>query len=292
MADDGEPRLDHLSLASTPLVAFRGGEPLWQGSGFFYMHEDSEGSRFLYLVTSLHLLTGQPPGGRETSIVEHIVFQFHEKDCVPTHVRPVRVPLYTRNGTPAWIESAGSPMADVAVIPVPPSVCHDLTVYCIDASWIHAGNLSPGPGARMQAVAFPYGCHDRANGLPLWQSAILASDFAADFEGEPRMAVEMAAYPGSAGAPVFWESRLQPPSGALDSASAVTFRRFVGVFMPPRLSGDGRFPEAFCTSGQPATIARDAGPLGWIWRADVVEKMVESVDLERWGKEVLANLAS
>ena len=285
----GSVELDHLSLATTPVVALHGEQPLWQGSGFLYLFQRGE-DQFLYLVTNLHVLTGHPPGAKGRSAADHIAFHLRRSAEVSAEVRPVRVPLFTRQGRPVWLESASVPHADVAAIPVPASVCSGCSINCIDASWASAGNSEPGPLTPVHAVAFPYGYHDRENGLPLWQSGMLASEPAVDFGGDPCMAVELAAYPGTSGAPVFMLTQHQPPGAATQVASPVVMRRFLGVYASPALEQGGGYPEAYCAQASPAAIARDAGGIGRIWRASVVEDLVSSVDTAKWEREILADL--
>lgn len=284
--------LDHLSLATTPVVALRSGEPAWQGSGFFYIHTDEETDRrFLYLVTSLHVLTGSPPGVAEGGAINEIVFQFHLDREEPARVRPVRAPLYTRDGRRAWLQSEATPVADIAVLPIPPDLCEGLTLYCIDESWARAGDSGPGILASVHTVGFPYGCHDRRNALPLWQTGTLVSEPGVDFDGEPCLRLETPPYPGTAGAPVLSVAEHRPRGAASGLAQPVRVHRLLGVFATPMMDSGNGYPEAWCDAGSATAVAREAGMHGTIWRASVIDEVVRSVNLDRWGQEVLAALA-
>lgn len=282
--------LDHLSFATTPVVALRGEQPIWQGSGFFYLHQHEE-NKVLYLVTNYHVLSGRAPGVEGEPLADQIVFQFHVSADDPADVRPVRVPLFTQQRRPVWLQSETAAEADLVAIPVPAHVCEGCTINCLDASWAKGGAASLSPTAPIHVVGFPYGYHDQKNALPLWQSGALASEPEVDFNGQPLMLIDLPAYPGMSGAPAFalgYQS--QPVPGQAQPQVGMT-RQFLGVYASMPVTDDGQFPEAFCTTGRPGIVVRDASHWGRIWRASLIEELVGSVDTERWEREVLADLA-
>lgn len=282
--------LDHLSFATTPIVAMRDEQPLWQGSGFFYLYQQKD-IKVLYLVTNYHVLSGRAPGESDEPLADHVIFQFHLNADDPSELRPVRVPLFTQQRRPVWLQSGTAPEADMVAIPVPAHVCEGCTINCLDASWARADSASLSPVAPIHVVGFPYGYHDQKNVLPLWQTGALASEPGLDFEGQPLMLIDLPAYPGMSGAPAFALAyRNEPVSGQAQPQLGMT-RQFLGIYASMPVTDDGRFPEAFCTGGRPGIVARDAGHWGRIWRASLIEELVSSVDTERWEQEVLADLA-
>lgn len=255
--------LDHLSFATTPIVALHEQEPVWQGSGFFYLYDRGD-SQFLYLVTNYHVLSGQAPGKTAYHGAEEIVFQFHLDAEKPGTVRPVRVPLFSSARRPVWLQSTRFPEADLAVVPITPNVCSGCEVNCLDASWIPSDLSGLSPLAPMHVVGFPYGYHDRENALPLWQAGTLASEPSVDIDGYPMLTVDMPAYPGMSGAPAFALGYRQEGGPGQTQTSAGMIRQFLGVYASLPITGDGAFPEAFCTMGRPGVVARDAGTWGRI----------------------------
>jgi hypothetical protein len=168
---------------------------------------------------------------------------------------------------------------------VPAHVCEGCTINCLDRSWMAGDESELSPIAPIHVVGFPYGYHDRENALPLWQTGALASEPSVDVDGQPMILVDMPAYPGMSGAPVFALAyRQNQPQGGM-------VRQFIGIYASLPVTDDGQFPEAFCTAGRPGVVARDAGNWGRVWRARLVEELVSSVDTERWEREVLADLA-
>lgn len=280
--------LDHLSFATTPVVALRDEQPLWQGSGFFYLHE-RDGNKVLYLVTNYHVISGLAPESGGESPVDHIIFQFHTNPEEPGEVRPVRVPLYTRQGQRVWIQQEESPIADLVAIPLPSHVCEGCTINCIDRSWAQPGSTPIGPASSIQLVGFPYGYHDQKNSLPLWQSGLLASEPDFDVNGLPIMLLDIPVYPGMSGAPAFAISVRS--TGTPGQPGGTMIRRFIGIYASLPITDDQRFPEEFCGAGRPGVVARDAGTWGRVWRADVLEALVSQLDTERWEREILADLA-
>lgn len=283
--------LDHLSFATTPIVALYEQEPVWQGSGFFYLYKRGD-SQFLYLVTNYHVLSGQAPGKAAHYGADEIVFQFHLDADEPGKVRPVRVPLFSSKRRPVWLQSERSPEADLAVVPITPNVCSGCKINCLDAGWIPTDVSGLSPLAPMHVVGFPYGYHDRENALPLWQAGTLASEPSVDSDGYPMLTIDMPAYPGMSGAPAFALGYRQESGSGQSQASTRMVRQFLGVYASLPITDDGAFPEAFCTAGRPGVIARDAGTWGRVWRASLLEELVSSVDTERWEREILADLVT
>ena len=282
--------LDHLSFATTPVVALRDEKPLWQGSGFFYLHQ-KEDIKVLYLVTNYHVIAGRAPEDPAGPVADHIVFQFHLDADVPGSVRPVRVPLFSRGGQRVWLQSESVPAADLVAIPVPAHICEGCRINCLDRNWMADldGDLSP--IAPIHVVGFPYGYHDRENALPLWQTGALASEPSVDVDGQPMVLVDMPTYPGMSGAPAFALASREQRLPGQNHLQPGAFRRFIGMYASLPVTDDGQFPEAFCSAGRAGLVARDAGNWGRIWRARLIEELVSSVDTERWEREVLADLA-
>lgn len=283
--------VNDLSLATTPVVALADETPLWQGSGFFYMAKSAD-SRFVYLVTSKHVLTGAAPGqDPATSCPDHVVFQFHVSTEAVENVQSVRMPLYTSQGRPVWLTNERAPNADLAALLIPGGICEGLALRCLDSAAANAGQAPSEPLTAVHSLGFPYGCHDQKNSLPLWLSGALASEPGFDFDGEPCMAIDLPPYPGLSGAPVFTTTEYRPPAAGAGLARPVSVRRFLGIYASPPLPDGSGYPETLCAVTHPAIVARDVGNLGRIWRADLIEELVSNVDTERWRDEIWANLA-
>lgn len=68
--------IDHISLCTTPVYLYDNDKLKSQGTGFYYVHKDSD-LQALFLVTNHHVLTGSAPDKKKAPIGNNIVFQFH-----------------------------------------------------------------------------------------------------------------------------------------------------------------------------------------------------------------------
>jgi V8-like Glu-specific endopeptidase len=58
-------------------------------------------------------------------------------------------------------------------------------------------------GGLVTLIGYPYDYYDKKNSLPVWKTGHIASEPAVDFEGNPLFVVDVSAFPGMSGAPVF-----------------------------------------------------------------------------------------
>src|ERR1019366_6424012 len=193
--------IDALSLLTTPVLLRKGGSTVSQGTGFYYLHGVAP-KQVLFLVTNIHVLTGNAPLEGKPPIGEAIQFQLHQSADNPGAVKTVQHPLFTRSGKRTWIETSCKE-ADVAVIPLPAGVFNNCHVQCIDAAWLTAGRLMVRPASAVNLVGYPYGYYDKTNALPVFKTGHVASEPWIEFEGKPLFLVDVAAFPGMSGAPVF-----------------------------------------------------------------------------------------
>lgn len=53
--------IEHISLITTPIQLLKGNVVISQGTGFYYLLEDSTKGKIIFLVTNYHVLTGNSP---------------------------------------------------------------------------------------------------------------------------------------------------------------------------------------------------------------------------------------
>jgi hypothetical protein len=147
-------------------------------------------------------LTGSPPGEDKPPIGDNIAFQFHLSDTETGKVKTIRFPLFAKNGKPVWIQSTSYPEADLAVMPLATSLYQHCKIYCISAEWAK-GNLRVRPTTQVTLVGYPYGYYDKKNALPIWKTGSVASEPEVNFGGKPLFLVDVSAFPGMSGSPVF-----------------------------------------------------------------------------------------
>jgi hypothetical protein len=280
--------IDYLSLSTTPVNLLKGNDLVSQGTGFYYV-EKAEGGQVLFLVTNYHVLTGSAPNDRKSPIGDNITFQFHESAEVPGKVKTLRLPLFTKSGKPLWITSSSFPEADLAVIPVLSDAYKDCKVSCISAEWAKPQMLLR-PTTNVTLVGYPYGYFDTANALPIWKTGTIASEPGVDFEKKPLLLVDVAAFPGMSGSPVFAIA-----SGIYERAdgSAVTpgsVREFLGVYASMQMVGKNKYLEQLTHGAQYGIRDMESLQIGHVWKANLVLETIKSVNIRHWESEVLAEL--
>lgn len=280
--------IDHLSLSTTPVNLFKGSELVSQGTGFYYVEKVEDG-QVLFLVTNYHVLTGSAPSDKKAPIGDNVSFQFHESAEETGNVKTVRFPLFTRSGKPVWIASASFPEADLAVIPVVGNAYKDSKVSCISADWAKSQMLLR-PTTNVTLVGYPYGFFDTANALPIWKTGTIASEPAVDFEKKPLLLIDVAAFPGMSGSPVFAiaSGMYELADGSAVTAGAV--REFLGVYASMQMVGKNKFLEQLTHGAQYGIRDMESLQIGHVWKAKLVLETIKSVDIRRWDGEILADL--
>lgn len=276
-----DPPLHQLSLATSPVTAFINGRACWQGSGFLFLGRQGH-DRYLFLITVRHLLTPEPSGVTKAPAPDTVTFQLRISSDDPARVRPVRVPLYTRDGDPVWLDSRTWPEAEVAVIPVPGSLCEGIPVHCIDRTWSSPAVATVHAGMPLHVIGFPYSSEARPGALPVWHAGSLASDPGNQSTDTQELWGNVPPFPGMAGAPA-----VAAPTSPTEKEAPI--RRLIGVYAGAR-SLTGRTAEEVGVQNGISSVVREFPPWGAIWRAQLIDELIENADLEYWQREVLGRL--
>jgi hypothetical protein len=277
--------VDHLSLSTTPVVLLRGEELVSQGTGFYFARTLEQQS-VLFLVTNYHVLTGSAPTENKPPIGDNITFQFHRAATNPGDVHTVRLPLFNKRQRPLWIASATTPEADMAVIPLPTACSEGCDVRCISADWAKSGNLKVRPTSNVTLIGYPYGYHDKKNALPIWKTGSVASEPLVDFDGKPLIVIDISAFPGMSGAPAFASSygMYETEEGATTVGGA---RRFLGVYASMQMLKERKFLEELAHGTRLGIVTQESLELGHVWKAGLIIKTIDSVDVDKYVAEVL-----
>jgi len=282
--------IDNLSLATTPVFLLKGNKHVSQGTGFFYLHRSGD-ANLLFLITNVHVFTGRGPLECEEPIGDNILFQFHKSLDHPSEIKPFRWPLYTKRSQQVWIQSGSVPEADLAVVPIPVSAYEDCKdVSCISRKWMTSGNLKVRPTSPITLIGYPYGYFDRANALPIWKTGSLASEPDVDFDGKPLLILDISAFPGMSGAPAFAVAygSYETEDGGLVAGGV---RRFMGIFASMQMRTERKFLEEFTHSDHKLGVTHNESlQLGHVWKAQLIDELVASVDVEKWKNDILTYL--
>lgn len=283
--------IDHLSLATTPILLFKGSTQVSQGTGFFYIGTFGE-QQTVFLVTNIHVLTGHSPLEKKPPLGDSISFQFHKSAEKPSEIQEIRCPLFTKTGNPLWIQSTSVPEADLAVIPVPVNLFKDCHVACLSKEWTHTGGngMKLRPTSPITLIGYPYGYFDKKNALPIWKTGNLACEPHLDFDGKPLLTIDISAFPGMSGAPAcaIAYGTYEAEDG---NAHVGSIRQFIGIYASMQMLNEKKFLEEFTSAKRKLGVTHaESLQLGHVWKAHLIEELVTSIDLPKWEKEILQNL--
>lgn len=201
------------------------------GTGFFYKcaHPTTNDTKLL-IVTNKHVIAG-------ASIIQFVASSAESLDAIDAHGQPIG----RRDQTITW-PLAGKLInhpeneVDLCAIDVTDALFgiilsgRHIRSFIVDKSWL------PDVQSRSQlrdiepvlVIGYPIGMWDHHNNMPIARSGTTATHPLAPYHGKPNFLIDVAAFSGSSGSPVFtYESPMfRQPDG---SFSPGTKAQFIGV---------------------------------------------------------------
>jgi len=278
-------RVDHLSLSTTPIFLKKGNQVVSQGTGFYFLQQKEEG-QVLFLVTNYHVLTGSSPKESKLPIGDNILFQFHESESETGKVKNIRLPLFTRSEKPIWVTNSSYSEADLAIIPLPGQCSKGCKVFCISEEWA-TPKMKIRPATNVTLVGYPYGFYDTSNSLPVWKSGTLASEPEIDFEGKPLVLVDVSAFPGMSGSPVFAISHGMYELSEGNSVSPGIVRQFIGIYASMQMIGKNKYLEEIIHDAKVGIRDYESLEIGHVWKAGIITETVKTIDIKKYESEVM-----
>ena len=281
--------IDHISLSTTPIFLYKNNTLISQGTGFFYVHQDLGTVPTLYLITNYHVLTGSSPLEKKPPIGDKIEFQIHNSETELGKIKNISLPLFAKNGKQVWITSKSDPEADLAVIPIFQSFYEGCKINCISEEWTK-DELKVRPTTNVSLVGYPYGFYDKKNSLPIWKTGSVASEPNIDFEGKPLFLVDISAFPGMSGSPVFAISygASEKEGGVMQMGQGI--KKFLGLYASMQMIGKNKYLEEIIHNGKIGIVDSESLEIGHVWKANLVLELVKSIDLKKYQEEVQENL--
>ncbi|RTE90666.1 trypsin-like peptidase domain-containing protein [Bradyrhizobium sp. LVM 105] len=227
---------EKLMFATARIVGQKANGSVSTGTGFFFGFPGPKGHGRM-LVTNKHVVEGV---ANAQIIVHGFPHQGSSMRPKPTHKLTVNIPANF------WVPHP-NPKIDLCAVPFgdPPNP-ENLIPFVTDLN----ADLIPGPEllTSLSAVedvlmfGYPNGLWDAVNNFPLARRGITASHPALDFQvdGVPTTALDIAAFPGSSGSPVFIYNGGSVPGkdGSLQIGSRLLF---IGVlYSGPVIRADGQ----------------------------------------------------
>lgn len=174
-------------------------QSIFSGTGLFY-NFNVEGAIVAAIVTNKHVVDG----------LDNLSFHFGLKTEVGNRILgPAEIVSVETATYPIWRHP--NPDVDLAIVPANPLLEEirrrgkqpfflSLSAENLPPPWMPNRLIA---STDILMVGFPNGLMDQANNLPLTRKGILATPFSADHNGAPNFVVDIAAFGGSSGSPVF-----------------------------------------------------------------------------------------
>lgn len=269
-------KIDNISLSTTSIELFNSNNNfIAKGTGFFFVTEKDEPQ--LFLVTNKHnLLT---PAKKP---LEKLTFYCHKDPSKPEDIKFITLPLITKKKETTWILNKEHPDTDIAVIPIPDDFLTDCKIFAISEKWTQT-DLKLRPATDIVLVGYPQGNYNDENRLPLWKKGSIASDPSIDIFGKPAFIIDISAYKGNSGSPIFATAY-----GAYETEDGIikigTVRKFLGIY-----SASGAIDEELNfvdkkTGKNIKLKSTQALDLGFVWKAKELLNIINSIDYAEYEK--------
>lgn len=278
------------------MVRFGGGRALSRGTGFIFAYPIQNGGYILSLVTNYHILTGAAPRRKLEPVGDAIGIELRTGGAAPEKVYQLSFPLKTTHGIRTWVPCPSFPDADIAAVPLPLNQAHfSEPPYCLDTETTKV-DVDCFPGQAVAVIGYPLGWRDRRAKLPVWKTGHLASEPDLDFDGDPRLLIDITGRPGMSGSPVIagHMSPYRATGGMLRFGGS---GKLIGVYSSNaiRTPREGESAEELSIeeaeeSGVTPGLLRPE--LGFVWKAHLVIETMASIDVERFRTEIWPKLGS
>ncbi len=287
---------EHLSLVTTPIFLQKNKTVISQGSGFYYIHEPNNAKKLYFLVTNYHVLTGYSPQENMTPKGDQISFYLHNDPNNPGEVLQFSLPLFTDDGVPIWLISQTYPDADVAIIPFssfPFNIVNNIasvTVTGISENWIKE-EIKIRPSTTVTLIGYPYGYFDKKNWLPIWKTGSVASEPNIDFEDKPLFVVDVSAFPGMSGSPVF--GIFEGSYETLNGGRTITNQRihtFLGIHASIQMRSEKKYLEEIPFSSKKGLVISESLELAHVWKTKIITEIIDQFDANKYQKDIVNQL--
>lgn len=280
--------MEDASLITTPIKLLKGNDVVSQGTGFYVAHGYGE-QTVLFLVTNFHVLTGSAPLENKPHIGDNIEINLHISKNNPENVKHFRFPLYTKEGKPVWLVNDNNKEADLAIIPMPVEVYKEADlVNCINVNW-STNKLKVRTTTRTAVVGYPYGYYDTKNSLPIWKTGSIASEPEVDFEGKKLIVLDISAFPGMSGAPVFAvaQGMYETTDGGMQGG---VINKFLGIYASMQMLNKNKFLEQLVNQIPVGIKDQESLQLGHVWKATLIFEVLEKFDINTYTENIFKKI--
>jgi len=268
--------MEDISLITTPVKLFDDNNLVSQGTGFYVAHSYGENG-ILFLVTNYHVLTGSAPLEHKSPIGNNIEITLHISKDNPEIIKRFRFNLYNKEKDRLWLINENNKEADLALLPLPIQVYNEVDIVtCINKEW-STNRLKVRTTTRTSVVGYPYGYYDTKNSLPIWKTGSIASEPDVDFEGKKLIVLDISAFPGMSGSPVFAlaQGAYETTDGNMEFG---TINKFLGVYASMQMLTKNKYLEQLITQMPYGIKDQESLQLGHVWKASLIFEVLEKFD--------------
>ena len=127
--------------------------------------------------------------------------------------------------------------------------------------------------------------------LPIWKTGNVASEPEVDFEGNPCFLIDVSAFPGMSGSPVFAIS----PHGVYEIKNGSikmgrNLKTFLGIYSSMQMLGKKKYFEEIASAVKYGIIDYESLEIGYVWKTELILETVKSINVEKYREEILKNL--
>ncbi|MEK7597101.1 MAG: serine protease [Patescibacteria group bacterium] len=271
-----------LSLITTPIELCSNGNPVSGGTGFYYSSTWDEVTG-TFLVTNYHVLTGNNPTQRtSTPIGDSIVFYYHMDKDDPKPVVGIEIPLFTNSGKQIWIDHSNS-VVDIALIPM-------FFSLPVKPEWQTVGKnfedptIDVSPSDPVTLIGYPRMYFDKKNALPIYKTGSVASEYSYDFDGDPCFIIDVSAFAGNSGSPVFSiQKNAQIITEQILIKAPGSIVKFLGVYSAG-IEIVESFPIQQIKSKKEGIILNLDMQLGIVWKDYLIEEIIKQHSYKEYEK--------
>jgi hypothetical protein len=146
------------------------------------------------------------------------------------------------------------------------------------------------PTTPVALVGYPNGLADTKNALPIWKTGTVASEPEIDFEGKPLMLVDVAAFPGMSGSPVFAIGNGMYELYDGNSVTPGNVRQLVGIYASMQMLNKHKYLEYLSHSVSLGIKDQESLQIGHIWKAKLILETLDSLNIDQYSGEILSEL--
>lgn len=269
--------VDHLSLITTPIKLFNENQnEISSGTGFNFVSKWGA-EEHLFLITNKHVVSSSNIKNTLSS-PRYLVFYYHMDKNNPAYVVAMQLPLFDSKGRKLWIEHPNK-IIDIAILPITYKLPIDGDLRGINEKWLNT-DIVISPADIVTLVGYPRMFFDKKNALPIYKTGHIASEHDYDFNGNPYFLIDISAFAGNSGSPVFYiNNGLITTNNGQRIISTQTIKKFLGVYSADMIYKEN-LPIEELKQDALGVKQNTSLQLGIVWKAKLIKEIIDNTSIE------------